>query len=104
MKKRYLIPAIAACVLASAFAVGVRVFVIKPIGAIPQGVSAVVMGVPGLRIVDSPDAFCLRQTGGVTLICRGAVAARVANQGRVLLRLPYSSILDNLAGTPQTVR
>jgi hypothetical protein len=42
---------------------GVRVVVIQPTGAIPKGVTAVVVGLPSLHIVDSPDAFCQRTQG-----------------------------------------
>ncbi|TDR90330.1 hypothetical protein [Enterovirga rhinocerotis] len=86
------------------YAAGFRIFVVKPIGAVPDGRTLIVRGLPGLRFIDSPDAFCLRQTGSVTLICRGAGLAAVANQGTIVARLPYSSILDALAGTPQTDR
>lgn len=51
---------------------GIRVVAIQPIGAIPEGVTAVVSGVRKIRLVDSPDAICAREHGGVSLICRGA--------------------------------
>jgi len=99
---------ITALVLAGAlvltYAAGVRVFVIKPIGALPQGRTVIVTGSPGLRFIDSPDAFCQRNTGNVTLLCRGSAAAAVANRGTIWVRLPYSSFLDWLAGTPETIR
>lgn len=87
-----------------AYLAGVRVFVIQPIGAIPDGVTAVVIGSPGLRFIDSPDAFCMREQGYVNLICRGAAAGRVAQNGAILLRLPYSSFLYGLTGAPDLDR
>jgi hypothetical protein len=86
------------------YVAGVRVFVVKPIGALPQGRTVIVTGSPGLRFIDSPDAFCLRNTGNVTLLCRAGAAAAVANRGTIWARLPYSSFLDWLAGTPETIR
>jgi hypothetical protein len=76
---------------------GLRIFVIQPIGAIPNGVTAVVVGVRGVNFVDSPDAVCAR-LGQPNLLCRGAAAARVADQGKVLLRLPFSETLYGLTG------
>lgn len=95
---------IAAALVAGAWAVGVRVFVVQPIGAIPDGVTAVVYGAPGLRFIDSPDAFCMREQGYVNLLCRGAAAAGVAKNTTILLRLPYSEWLYALSGAPEVDR
>ncbi|WDZ75449.1 hypothetical protein PWG15_12560 [Ensifer adhaerens] len=78
---------------------GIRIFVIQPIGAIPEGVTAIVVNIRGLNFIDSPDAFCARQ-GQPNLICRGMSAARVAQEGTVVLRLPYSQALYDLSGAP----
>ncbi len=78
---------------------GVRVLVIQPVGAIPNGVTAIVINIRGLNFIDSPDAFCSRQ-GQPSLLCRGMTAARVAAEGTILLRLPYSQTLYNLTGAP----
>lgn len=86
-----------------AYLVGVRVFVVQPIGAVPDGVTVVVMGLPGLRFIDSPDAFCQREMGYVNLLCRGMVAGKVAEESDILLRLPYSSLLYALSGAPTLV-
>lgn len=81
---------------------GVRVIVIQPIGAIPDGVTAIVSGVSNVNLLDSPDAICMRNTGGVSLLCRGMTAAAIAKNGKILFRLPYSSILFKLTGAPDT--
>jgi hypothetical protein len=73
---------------------GVRILVVPPIGAVPEGATVVVAGAPGLNLIDTADAFCLRTTGEVTLLCRGAALAAVAKNGSILLRLPYSETLD----------
>lgn len=83
---------------------GIRIIVIQPIGAIPDGITVIVSGVPNLKFVDSPDAICQRINGGVSLLCRGATAAAIANKGKILLRLPYSSILFRLSGAPDLER
>lgn len=78
---------------------GIRVFVIQPIGAIPDGVTAIVINIRGLNFIDSPDAFCNRH-GQPNLLCRGVTTAKVAAEGTILLRLPYSQTLYDLTGAP----
>jgi hypothetical protein len=79
---------------------GIRIIVIQPIGAIPDGVTAIVAGIRGPNFIDSPDAICNRQMGGVSLLCRGMAAARIVNQGYIVARLPYSETLFRLTGAP----
>lgn len=76
---------------------GLRIFVIQPIGAIPNGVTAIVVGVRGINFIDSPDAVCAR-IGQPNLLCRGAAAARVADNSYILLRLPFSETLYRWSG------
>ncbi|MBY5645867.1 hypothetical protein [Rhizobium leguminosarum] len=63
-----------ALLLVGAWISGVRVVVIQPIGAIPDGITMLVTGLPGINLIDSPDAICQRQQGGVSLLCRGVTA------------------------------
>ena len=100
--KRFLSVALPALILGLlvAYLAGVRVFVIQPIGALPNGVTAVVHGLPGLRPIDSPDAICEREQGYVNLICRGMTGARVARDGTILFRLPYADWIYALTGAP----
>lgn len=79
---------------------GIRVVVIQPIGALPEGVTAIVAGVSNVRLLDSPDAICHRHEGGVSLLCRGREAAAIAREGTILFRLPYSDTLFRLTGGP----
>jgi hypothetical protein len=79
---------------------GIRIIVIQPIGAIPNGVTAIVAGIRGPNFIDSPDAICNRTMGGVSLLCRGMAAARIVNQGYIVARLPYSETLFRLSGAP----
>lgn len=75
----------------------VSIFVIQPIGALPEGRTVIITRLTKLHFIDSADAFCERETGGVSLLCRGMVAARVANQSTIIARLPYSSTLYGIS-------
>lgn len=79
---------------------GVRIVVIQPIGALPEGVTVVVAGVRHVQLIDSPDAICNRHEGGVSLLCRAREAGALANKGKVLLRFPYSETLFRITGGP----
>ncbi len=83
-----------------AWLAGVRILVIQPIGAIPDGATIILHGSRGLAFVDSPDAFCMRHNGGVTLLCRGAVLGAVGKDATILIRLPYIGPLYWLTGAP----
>lgn len=105
MKHKIFVGSVIVLFLAAAviWVAGIRIFVVQPIGAIPKGVTVVVMGINGLNLIDSPDAFCTR-AGTPNLICRGAVAARVANVGTILARLPFNQALYDLTGAPEYER
>ncbi|MGQ3211104.1 hypothetical protein [Shinella sp.] len=83
---------------------GVRIIVIQPIGALPNGVTAIVAGLSNVNLLDSPDAICNRHEGGVSLLCRGREAAAIAEKGNILLRLPYSETLYRMTGAPELGR
>lgn len=68
----------------------VSIFVIQPIGAVPEGRTIVLKRVGKLRFIDSADAVCAREMGGVSLLCRGGVLAGVAKNSEIYMRLPYS--------------
>jgi hypothetical protein len=78
--------------LAGAFAVGFWAFCgfysIQPIGALPDGSTAIVWRAKGEPFFNSPDALCLERMGGVSLLCRG-LAMNQAPVDRIILRLPY---------------
>lgn len=67
-------------------------FVVQPIGAVPDGVTLVLMGRRS-QFVESADGICLRSTGQVTLLCRMAAFAKVGQEDKILIRLPYSKTL-----------
>lgn len=68
-------------------------FVVPPIGALPEGKTVIVLRLENTNFIDSPDAICERLQGGVSLLCRGMALATVANNSKILLRLPYSETL-----------
>ena len=68
-------------------------FVVQPIGALPKGITLVIWRPNTMKLIDSADAWCDRQVGSVSLICRAAILANVAKQEEILIRLPYSETL-----------
>ncbi len=61
---------------------------VQPIGALPDGATAVVWRSEGEPFFNSADALCLARTGSVSLLCRG-LAMGEAPIDRILLRLPF---------------
>jgi hypothetical protein len=75
----------------------ITLFVIPPIGALPEGKTVVITRLNKTEFIDSPDAMCERIQGGVSLLCRGMVMGAVVNQATILARLPYSSWLYSIS-------
>jgi len=73
------------------------IFLIPPIGALPEGKTVVIARLNKTEFIDSPDAMCERIQGGVSLLCRAMVMAAVIDKSTVLLRLPYSSVLYKIS-------
>ena len=71
----------------------ITVFVIQPIGAIPDGKTLVISRLNVTRFIDSADAVCERMQGKVNLLCRGMVLGKVGETATVYARLPYSETL-----------
>lgn len=71
----------------------ITVFVIPPIGALPEGKTIIIVRLTNTEFIDSPDSICERIQGGVSLLCRGMVLATVGNHATILGRLPYSALL-----------
>lgn len=69
------------------------IFVVPPIGALPEGKTVVILRLNKTNFIDSPDALCERIQSGVSLLCRGAMLAGVIKNTKVLMRLPYSEYL-----------
>lgn len=73
------------------------IFVIQPIGAIPDGKTLVIARLNKTEFIDSADAMCERIQGGVSLLCRMAALGGVAQNSHVFLRLPYSETLYQIS-------
>lgn len=69
------------------------ILAIQPIGAIPDGRTVLMWRTERTKFIDSADAICEREMGGVSLLCRGSVLAALAKENSILLRLPYSETL-----------
>lgn len=75
----------------------VTLFVVQPIGALPEGKTLVITRLNKTKFIDSADAMCDRAQGGVSLLCRGMMMGAVADKATILLRLPYSSWLYKIS-------
>jgi len=67
----------------------ITIFVIQPIGALPEGSTLVISRMSNTNLIDSADAICERTQGGVSLFCRiGAMGGTLKN-AKIYFRLPY---------------
>ena len=93
-KRIVLIGALAMAVILSAVAyTQLTIFVIPPIGAVPEGRTLIISRLNKTEFIDSPDAMCERMQGGVNLLCRALLLGVVAKKSTIYLRLPYSESL-----------
>jgi hypothetical protein len=69
------------------------IFLIQPIGAIPEGRTLIIWRTGKLHFLDSADAVCIRETGGLNLLCRMAVLGAIAKADTIIVRLPFSETL-----------
>lgn len=93
MRTRSLVGLVVLAVAVVAAYTQLTIFVIQPIGAVPDGRTLVILRLNTMNFVDSADGVCIRRMNGVNLFCRMGVLAAVANNATVLLRLPYSESL-----------
>jgi hypothetical protein len=82
--------AVVLAVFAVAFYMFCGFYTVQPIGALPEGGTAIVWRATGEPFFNSPDALCLERIGGVSLMCRGMAMAQ-APTSRIILRLPYQA-------------
>ena len=73
------------------------VFIIQPIGAVPEGRTLIISRMNSMNFIDSADAWCERQMGGVNLICRMGVLGRIGSEATIYARLPYSATLYGIS-------
>ena len=65
------------------------IFVVPPIGAVPEGRTLIISRMNKTEFIDSADAMCERTQGGINLLCRLAMFAAISKNADVYLRLPY---------------
>ncbi len=69
------------------------IFVVPPIGAVPEGKTLVISRLNKTEFIDSADAMCERIQGGVNLLCRAMLLGTIVGESKIYLRLPYSEWL-----------
>ena len=97
MKKNLTIALVIAAVLMVVIYTQITIFVVPPIGALPEGRTVIITRLNKTEFIDSPDGMCERIQGGVSLLCRGMVMGAVIEKSTILLRLPYSSWLYSIS-------
>jgi len=92
-RRRWLTSLILFTIIAVIAYTQLTIFVVPPIGAIPEGRTVVMLRLNKTEFVDSPDAMCERIQGGVSLLCRAMTMGAVASHMTVIARLPYNQSL-----------
>jgi hypothetical protein len=92
-RRVWLIVAVIFIVLGVIASTQLTIFVVQPIGAVPEGRTLIISRLNVTKFVDSADAMCERMQGGVSLLCRGVTMGTVAEKAKIFLRLPYSETL-----------
>ncbi len=77
-------------VILIAIYLNVGFYSIQPIGALPEGVTAIVWRQGKEPFFNSPDAMCLLASNSVSLMCR-IVAMGAAPRDRIIVRLSYKA-------------
>jgi len=73
------------------------IFVIQPIGAVPEGKTLIISRLNKTNFVDSADAMCERVQGGVSLFCRVTMLGAVMEKATIYMHLPYSELLYHIS-------
>lgn len=93
---------VSVAILLIVFMSQITFFVVQPIGAVPEGRTLVILRMNKTKFIDSADAMCEREMGGVSLLCRGMMMAAIADKGTILVRLPYSEFLYKISTDGKT--
>lgn len=96
-KKSWLIVLVSVVIVFILACTQLTIFVIQPIGAIPEGKTLIIARLNKTEFIDSADAMCERIQSGVSLLCRMTVLGAVAEKSHVFLRLPYSDTLYQIS-------
>lgn len=93
MTKSWMISIISIIIIAVVAYTQLTIFVVQPIGAVPEGRTLVILKLNKTKFIDSADAFCEREMGRVNLLCRAGALGQILDKTKILLRLPYSESL-----------
>jgi hypothetical protein len=91
MKAAAIIALITTLIVGVGVYISFTIWVIPPMGAVPEGGTYLISRLNKTQFIDSADAVCEREQGGVNLLCRGAVLAAVAENSDIHFRFPYSN-------------
>ena len=97
MKKSIKISLALVVILIIAIYTQITIYVVPPIGLLPEGKTVIITRLDKTAFIDSPDAMCERIQGGVSLFCRGTMMGTVIKNSKILLRLPYSPWLYSIS-------
>jgi hypothetical protein len=97
MTKTWLAILAIAAIIVIAVCSQITLFVVPPIGAVPEGRTVVIARLNSTTFVDSADAMCARIQVGVSLLCRAMVMGAVFEKSTILARLPYSQWLYEIS-------
>jgi hypothetical protein len=75
----------------------ITVLVQQPIKAMPEGKTLVMLRLANTQFIDSADAICEREMGGVSLLCRISALAAISENATILFRMPYSTVLYEIS-------
>jgi hypothetical protein len=97
MKTKHTIALVIIAVLMVVIYTQITIFVVPPIGALPEGKTVIITRLNKTEFIDSPDGMCERIQGGVSLLCRGMTMGAVIEKSTILMRLPYSAWLYSIS-------
>jgi hypothetical protein len=97
MKKITLALLVALSIISPIAYTQITIFVIPPMGALPDGKTLVIGRLGKTEFIDSADAICERLQGGVSLICRGITLGAVLKNSHTIITLPYSDWLYSIS-------
>lgn len=97
MSKKAKILILAFFIITTLIITQITLFVIQPIGSIPEGRTLVILKLNKTNFIDSADAMCEREMGGVSLMCRLAMLSAISEKSTILLRLPYIDALYKIS-------
>lgn len=95
-KLNFILPMALAAISAAAY-FGLTIFVIPPMGALPEGRTIIITRLSVTNFIDTPEALCERSMGNSNPLCLLMVTAAVAEKSTVIARLPYSEALYHIA-------